>query len=108
MSKRHDIYTLRYLYSEVVGICWESMLFLMRCLGHVDSLDLITKDGVRFADVGGKMVEVVVPSAGDIANSQFTDLAPDSAYVVGSGKSGVAETLGIMGASYLTNMLLCA
>jgi len=78
------------------------------CLGHVDSLDLITKDGVRFADVGGKMVEVVVPSAGDIANSQFTDLAPDSAYVVGSGKSGVAETLGIMGASYLTNMLLCA
>jgi len=78
------------------------------CLGAVDTLNLITKDGSRFADVDGKLMEVVVPSAGDIKNSQFPDLAANSAYIVGTGKTGVAETLGIMGAAYFANMLTCA
>merc|ERR1719499_1033538 len=67
------------------------------CLGPVESLNLITKDGSRFADVDGKTMEVVVPSRADIAASQFPDLAPESAYLVGTGKTGVGETLGVMG-----------
>ena len=73
-------------------------------LGSQDSLHVITHVGSKYVENDhGDNVPVVVAYASDIANSPFPDLL-EGVYVVGSGSTGVAETLGIFGGLYFLSM----
>ena len=75
-------------------------------LGASDAIELTTRAGRRFAAVAGQMREVVVVGTSEIAGM----LVPGEAgvYVVGTGRTGVAETFLILGLAYFVVMLIAA
>lgn len=75
-------------------------------IGRADQVNLTTEAGRRFADVGGRLVEVVVVGANDL--SQLVRPSPEGVYVVGTGNIGVAETFLALGAVYFVVMLAAA
>lgn len=77
-----------------------------RFLGAADSVPLTTRDGRRFADVDGTSREVLV--VGDSDRAQMLVPGPAGVYVVGTGRTGVAETFFVLGAGYFVVMLLAA
>ena len=75
-------------------------------LGPESAVSMVTEGGRRMAEVGGRMVEVVVATA-----QQAADLAvPGQAgvYVVGTGNTGAAETFFTLGAIYFVVMFIAA
>jgi len=75
-------------------------------LGGLDQMTLITEAGRRFADVAGELREVVVVSAGDVANMVVA--GPAGVYVVGTGSVGVAQTFFVIGLIYFVVMMIAA
>ncbi len=68
--------------------------------------DFVTKtvDGKLFAQVNGQLVEVVQAGAAELAKMSYSGLS-EGLYVVGSGSTGAAEVVAVMGASYFAAML---
>jgi hypothetical protein len=75
-------------------------------LGPVSDFTTKVIDGRLFTDINGAAVEVVIANSADIAKLPY-DLA-EGLYVVGSGSTGAAEALGVIGAGYFTIMLASA
>jgi MFS family permease len=75
-------------------------------LGSADVVPLVTEAGRRYADVAGRVTEVVVAGAADVRNMIVP--GPEGVYVVGTGNTGVAETFFAIGVIYLVVMLLAA
>lgn len=69
-------------------------------LGTVDAVNLITEGGVRFAEVAGKKVEVVVAGAADVSGGLL-----EGVYVVGTGNTGAASTFVTLGLAYFVVMI---
>ena len=67
-------------------------------LGPAENFVTKAIDGKMFADVNGKLVEVVQAGAAELAKIPY-DLA-EGLYVVGTGSTGAAEALGTMGLGY--------
>ncbi len=78
-------------------------------LGPVDALSVSTHEGARYAThpVTGENVNVVVANAHDMAHSLFPNL-PEGVYAVGTGSTGIAETLATFGAVYFIVMATSA
>ena len=75
-------------------------------LGSVSQVALKTENGRRFAEVAGGLREVVVVSAGEV--SQMIIEGAEGVYVVGTGRTGVAETFFVLGLTYAVVMLIAA
>ena len=75
-------------------------------LGAVADLDLVTRAGRRFAEVGGELREVVVVGANEVA--QMVMPGPEGVYLVGTGSAGVAQTFFTMGVIYFIIMMIAA
>lgn len=75
-------------------------------LGSAQSVSLTTRSGRRFAEVGGQLQEVVVVTANDVSNMIVP--GDPGVYVVGTGRSGVAETFVALGVLYFVVMLIAA
>ena len=75
-------------------------------LGAVADLELVTRAGRRFAEVGGELREVVVVGANEVA--QMVIPGPEGVYLVGTGSVGVAETFFTMGVIYFVVMMIAA
>lgn len=75
-------------------------------LGTAAAVPLITTEGRRFAQVGGRWVEVVVASAADVPAMIAVEL--EGVYVVGTGSTGAAQTFFVMGFLYLLVMMAAA
>ncbi len=75
-------------------------------LGAVADLELVTRAGRRFAEVGGELREVVVVGANEVA--QMVLPGPEGVYLVGTGSVGVAETFFTMGVIYFVVMMIAA
>lgn len=75
-------------------------------LGAADTVQLTTKDGKRYASVDGQEREVLVVGANEVGHLLVK--SPEGVYVVGTGRAGVAETFGVLGAGYLAVMLAAA
>jgi hypothetical protein len=73
-------------------------------LGPADQVITKAMDGKLFADVNGKLIEVVQAGAAEIAKLPYT--LPEGIYVVGTGSTGAAEALAIMGATYFAGIPL--
>ena len=70
--------------------------------------DFVTKtiDGKLFAEANGKLLEVVQAGATELAKIPYT--LPEGLYVVGTGSTGAAESLAVMGATYSAVILASA
>lgn len=75
-------------------------------LGPVADVPLITEAGRRFVDMAGKLTEVVVVGANDVADMIVS--GPEGVYVVGTGQSGAAQTFLTLGAIYFLVMIVAA
>ncbi|HEY5568121.1 MAG TPA: OFA family MFS transporter [Gammaproteobacteria bacterium] len=75
-------------------------------LGPTDSVNLITQEGRRFAEMGEQLREVVVVGANDVASMLVA--GPQGAYVVGTGSAGVAQTFFTIGLIYFVVMMIAA
>ena len=75
-------------------------------LGAVADLELVTRAGRRFAQVGGELREVVVVGANEVA--QMVMPGPEGVYLVGTGSAGVAQTFFTMGVIYFIIMMIAA
>ena len=75
-------------------------------LGTVEDVELTTNAGRRFANVDGQPREVVV--VGKNETSQMLVKGLEGVYVVGTGRTGVAETFFVLGLSYFLVMLIAA
>lgn len=76
-------------------------------LGKAGEVTTVAKDGKLFAEAaGGKLIECVQAGAADIAKIGY-DL-PEGFYAVGTGNTGTAEGLAIMGAIYTATILASA
>ena len=74
-------------------------------LGPVETLSLQTLEGVRYATIDGRLVEVVVIG---IKEAALLDNAQPGAYVVGSGSTGAAATFFTFGIVYFIVMVIAA
>jgi MFS family permease len=75
-------------------------------LGPASQVDLITRAGRRFAEIGGQLREVVVVGANDVAAMIVP--GPAGVYAVGTGSSGVAPTFVTLGVIYFLVMSVAA
>ncbi|MBM3969397.1 MAG: OFA family MFS transporter [Planctomycetes bacterium] len=75
-------------------------------VGTVQSVELKTESGRRFANVDGQSREVVVVGKNEI--SQMLVKGNEGVYVVGTGRTGVAETFFTLGLAYFVVMLIAA
>ena len=75
-------------------------------LGSVDAVDLITRSGRRFAEIGGELNEVVVVGANEVAQMIVPGL--EGVYVVGTGSTGVAQAFFMLGVIYFAIMTAAA
>ena len=75
-------------------------------LGAVADLELITRAGRRFAEVGGDLREVVVVGVNEVA--QMVLPGAEGVYLVGTGSVGVAATFFTMGVIYFVIMMIAA
>lgn len=75
-------------------------------LGPPGGVALITDQGRRFADIGGRLVEVVVAGAADVPAMIVPGM--DGVYVVGTGGTGAAQTFFVLGVVYFLVMLVAA
>lgn len=77
-------------------------------LGSQANVNLLAEDGRRFALMAdGSRVECVLASAADLGRASFAHL-PEGVYAIGTGSSGVGETLAVFGAAYLGVMATAA
>ncbi|MFK5921166.1 MAG: OFA family MFS transporter [Verrucomicrobiota bacterium] len=72
-------------------------------LGAVDAVKLVTEGGVRFAEVAGKKVEVIVAGAADVSGDLL-----EGVYVVGTGNTGTASTFITLGVVYFVVMFIAS
>lgn len=75
-------------------------------LGPVGSVSTTLVDGKVFANVEGKLIECVQAGAADLAKIPYE--LPEGFYAVGSGSTGVAPALAIMGATYFSVIMASA
>ena len=75
-------------------------------LGAVTELELVTRAGRRFVDMGAELREVVVVGANETA--QMVVPGPEGVYLVGTGSVGVAQTFFTMGLIYFVIMMIAA
>jgi MFS family permease len=75
-------------------------------LGPVANLSLTTEGGSRFASIAGQLREVMIVGPNDV--SQMLVRGPEGVYLLGTGRTGVAETFLVLGVLYLVVMILAA
>jgi MFS family permease len=75
-------------------------------LGQVANTSLTTEGGARFALVAGQLREVLIVGPNDV--SQMLVPGPEGVYLLGTGRTGVAEAFLALGVLYLIVMILAA
>ena len=75
-------------------------------LGAVDTVNLITEQGRRFAEISGSLVEVVVVAANEV--SRMIVPGDPGVYIVGTGSSGASQTFLFLGIIYFIIMTIAA
>ena len=64
-------------------------------LGQVANLSLTTEGGARFASIAGRLREVMIVGPNDV--SQMLVRGPEGVYLLGTGRTGVAEAFLVLG-----------
>ena len=91
------------VFTPLVQMLMKQYAKMPEYLGPVNNFTTKVVDGRLFADVDGKMVEVVEAGIKELAKLPY-DLS-EGLYVVGTGSTGAAEALATFGAAYFAIML---
>ena len=93
------------VFAPCVQFLMKKFTVLPEYLGPTSDFVTKTIDGKLFAEVAGRseLVEVVRAGANELAKLPYS--LSEGLYVVGSGSTGAAEALAVMGASYFAIML---
>ena len=75
-------------------------------LGEVGQVKMMTENGIRYAEVAGERLEVVV--VGAFERAMMTVESPEGVYVVATGSTGVVETFLLLGICYFLIMMVAA
>ncbi len=75
-------------------------------LGSEDAVEMITREGRRFAEWAGELREVVVVGSKELANMPIP--SPEGVYLVNTGSTGATQTFLILGLVYFLVMLVAA
>ncbi len=75
-------------------------------LGAADEVKMVTENGVRYAQLAGENLEVVV--VGAFEKAAMTIQSAEGVYVVGSGSTGAVETFLVLGVCYFLVMIAAA
>ena len=75
-------------------------------LGRAADLELVTRAGRRFIEIGGEAMEVVVVGANEVANMIVP--GEPGVYLLGTGSSGAWQTFLTIGLIYFVIMLIAA
>ena len=75
-------------------------------LGSVDTSNLSTESGRRFAEISGSLIEVVVVAANEV--SRMIVPGEPGVYIVGTGSSGAAQTFLFLGIIYFIIMTIAS
>jgi len=94
------------LAKPLIGTLLEHYYRAAEYLGRVTDLELITEQGRRMVNLGGRLHEVVVVGGNDVAGMIVP--GPEGVYLVGSGSVGVAETFFTLAAIYFVVMMIAA
>ncbi len=86
----------------LLGLYYKAPTFV----GAEDVVNLVTEGGRRLAEVNGQMVEVVVASAQQVANTPVP-LEP-GVYIAGTGNTGAAGTFFTLGIVYFIVMIIAS
>lgn len=94
------------LAKPLIGSLLEHYYRAAEYLGRVDDVELITEQGRRLVNLGGRLQEVVVVGSNDVAGMLVP--GPEGVYLVGSGSVGAAETFFTLAAIYFVVMMVAA
>ena len=75
-------------------------------LGAADAVKMVTEGGRRMVESGGRMLEVVVVNAQQVAENSLIDLP--GVYVVNTGSTGAAATFFTLGIAYFLVMVVAS
>ena len=75
-------------------------------LGAADSVQLVTEGGRRFAEIGGKLVEVVIVNASEV--SEMIMPGDPGVYALGTGSVGAGQTFMAMGLIFMAVIAVSA
>ena len=94
------------VFTKAVGTLLDVFAKPPQFVGAPDAVSTTIDGGRIMAEVGGNSVEVVLATAGDIA--QLSQQLAEGYYVVGTGDTGAASTLAVLGCCYFGTMLTSA
>ena len=69
----------------------------------MDAVNLVTEQGRRLAEVGGRLQEVVIATAAEAAAMPIPGL--EGVYVVGTGSTGAAQAFITLGSAYFAMIM---
>jgi MFS family permease len=92
------------LFAPCVQYLMKQFHKLPQYLGAADQFITKTIDGKLFADVNGQLIEVVNATTAELSKLSYSGLS-EGLYVVGTGSTGAAEALAVMGLSYFAVMM---
>jgi len=75
-------------------------------LGAADAVELVTREGRRFASIAGELREVAIVGANEV--SSMVVPGPEGVYLLGTGNVGVAQAFLLIGLIYFLIMTLAA
>lgn len=90
----------------MIGALCDHFFVAPTFLGTVDSIDLVVREGVQYANVNGVDAEVVIATAADL--SRIPGNLQEGVYVSGTGSSGASKALISLSALYSSTMMMGA
>lgn len=94
------------VFAPIVSRLMKNFAKLPEYLGPVSDFATSSIDGRLYVNIDGKLIEVVEAGVKELAKLPYQ--LSEGLYIVGSGSTGAAEALAVMGAGYFTIMLLSA
>jgi MFS family permease len=94
------------VYTPIAQYLMKHFAKMPEYLGPANEFVTQVVDGKLFADVNGALVEVVRAGTAELAKIPYS--LPEGLYVVGTGATGAAETLALMGGVYFSVLLASA
>lgn len=91
------------LFTPAVQYLTKKFAKLPTYLGPAQDFVTKTVDGRLFAEVNGALVEVINAGASELSKIPYQ--LSEGLYIVGSGSTGAAEALGVMGIAYFATIL---
>lgn len=91
------------LFAPLSGFLMQKFAVMPTFVGPVSQVSTVSEQGKLFTKIGSELKEVVIANKAELAALPYK--LQEGVYLVGSGSTGAAQTLGVCGAMYLCLMV---